>query len=127
VPGAREFLEWAHSRFNLFIITGSAQEDIDVTLHQLQIGDYFKQVCGSPRDKTDWGRELLAKYKISADQTIFVGDAESDYKAATALGTHFILRITELNQHWSGKCSNSIPDLSLLPQKIEEISRKLTE
>jgi HAD superfamily hydrolase (TIGR01549 family) len=126
VPGAREFLEWAHSRFNLFIITGSAQDDIDATIHQLQIGGYFKQICGSPRAKTDWGRELLAHYKINADQTIFVGDAESDFKAATALGTHFILRTTELNQHWSGKCSVTIPDLHQLPQKIEEISRKLT-
>lgn len=125
VPGALEFLQMAHDRHKMYVITGSAQEDIDHTVRQLDLEKYFVQVCGSPRTKIDWGQQLLREHQVSPKEVVFVGDAESDRKAAEALGIHFILRATELNSDWSHACTHVIRDLTELNERINIIDQDL--
>jgi phosphoglycolate phosphatase-like HAD superfamily hydrolase len=121
VPGALQFLKKAQFQYQMFVITGSAQKDIDITLEKLKINSLFLKVCGSPRNKIEWGTKLMLDYQLKPDEILFVGDSESDKEAAKFLKTHFVLRETELNRNWSKTCQYVLPDLRFLLELIETI------
>jgi phosphoglycolate phosphatase-like HAD superfamily hydrolase len=95
VAGAREFLDKYYRQTPLFVISGTPHEEMNRIVEKKGLKRYFKEVCGSPRSKDEWVRELLGRYGFSAPQTVFIGDAMSDYEAADNNGCVFVARIPE--------------------------------
>lgn len=92
VKGAKETLHELANKHNLFIITGTPQKEIEYILSALKIDNLFIEVCGSPKNKIQWSKELINKFNLIPKDTIFIGDATSDYNAALEYNFHFILR-----------------------------------
>lgn len=98
VKGALEFLQNDSHRYRCFIISATPMNEIIEIAKAKKIDMYFQEILGSPQNKITWGKYILNTYQLQASQTLFIGDAMSDYKAAKANGMHFLLRNTDDNR-----------------------------
>lgn len=90
IPGAHEFLEKFHRRTNLYVISGTPQEELRSIVRERGMDHYFRGVFGSPRDKVTIGGEILHEGGYRPSASWFVGDATTDRDAARALGVGFV-------------------------------------
>jgi phosphoglycolate phosphatase-like HAD superfamily hydrolase len=93
VPGARRFLDAAHGRLPLFVVSGTPHGELDRITRRRGMQHYFTAIRGSPPSKVPIIRELLRDHGLSADRVLFVGDSTTDYDAATAEGLCFVGRV----------------------------------
>lgn len=98
VDGAHEFLNKNKENFTMFIITGTPTKESREICKQRGIIKCFKGIYGSPRTKNYWCKYLLAKYKLDKVETIFIGDALTDYNAAIENDLKFFLRESKENE-----------------------------
>ena len=99
VEGVLNYLENNYQRQKFFLITATPQQEIEKILSMLNIKHFFKKVIGSPTEKGEAIKQLLYRYKITPNQTIMIGDAITDYNAATENRVSFILRRTAFNKN----------------------------
>jgi len=97
VDGVLDYLNINHGRQQFFIITATPQHEIEEILSALKLFCLFSEVIGSPVEKNHAIKKLLLRYNIAPNQSIVVGDAVTDYNAATENRVPFILRRTPLN------------------------------
>lgn len=77
----------------MFVVSGSDQEELRRMMAERGLAPFFEGIFGSPTHKTDNLRQLVADVGLSeptGPSMIFLGDAEADYKAASAVGARFI-------------------------------------
>lgn len=122
ISGAEEFLE-EYKNFLLFIASGTPHEELIDIVSYKGIAKYFKGIFGSPVTKRDIIKNIFKKYSLEREQVIFVGDAESDKRAAEDAGIYFVLRITPENSELKTSATYKISDLSQLKAKIGEIEK----
>ncbi len=102
VPGAQELLEFAHKNILCFVASGTPEEELKQIVIQRKLYGYFREVCGTPRTKSQIVTELSSKYNLMPDQCWFIGDANTDHEAAKATGLSFIARNTEvMREYWT--------------------------
>ncbi len=89
-PGALEFLKTFHERVPLVIVTGTPQEAIDKTTALFGLRSFFLEIRGYPPVKSEHLKAVLAGLHLEPPQTLFVGDALQDHKAAMETGIPFI-------------------------------------
>jgi phosphoglycolate phosphatase-like HAD superfamily hydrolase len=101
VPGAQAALEQLADRLLLFVASGTPQGELDMIVEQRGLRRYFREVWGTPAEKPVIVRDLLARYSLTPDQVLFIGDGMSDHKAAMETGLHFLARSTPaLREDW---------------------------
>ncbi len=90
-PGIKNFLEELGKRNKTsFVVSATPQEEIREIVSRKGLKDKFKKVVGSPLSKTKNLTELLKDYSLDAYESVFFGDAKSDYKAAADNDVDFI-------------------------------------
>lgn len=120
VFGALESIKILSKTHQQFIITGTPQNEIELICEKLNITNYFKEICGSPKNKITWGNELLQKHQINPAEVVFIGDATTDYEAAETCNLQFILREHEENEKlFSTKDVIKVKDLNNLAEVIK--------
>jgi HAD superfamily hydrolase (TIGR01549 family) len=97
VEGAREFLESNKSRYLFFIVSGTPQDELESIIQRREMGQYFCEVLGSPKNKETLLEEALFRLKLLPEETVFVGDAETDWNAAKELRMPFLWRRNPLD------------------------------
>ena len=95
VEGVFEFLKDYSQNYNCFIVSATPIDEIREIAEKKNISNYFRGIFGSPKNKIEWGKYILETYKLKADETLFIGDAKSDYIAAKANSMDFLLRNTD--------------------------------
>ncbi len=123
VNGTKTFLEQAYRKHLLFIASGTPQEELDDIVYSRGLVKYFNGIFGTPATKTEIVKKILKEYCLKEDQVVFVGDAESDRKAAGDTRVHFILRITPENHGLLNSGTHRIYDMTQLKDKIKEIGK----
>ena len=108
VPGAWEYLENHSEKKFFFLVTATPQEEIEEIINELQIRKHFRKVTGSPTNKIEAIRIILAEFFIKADCAIMIGDSSSDYQAAFENHLNFALRRTNLNNRLQGLLENNL-------------------
>lgn len=93
VPGLLEFLEVYYRTFNLFIASGTPEDELYTIVKHRGLGKYFQGVFGTPKTKAEIIFDIMNTYSLSPSDIVFVGDANSDKQAAKETGVHFIARI----------------------------------
>jgi HAD superfamily hydrolase (TIGR01549 family) len=97
VDGASEFLDNDSNPYRKWIISGTPDDEMKIIAAKRNIDKHFVGVHGSPRTKTEWTDIIISKYGINPSETVFIGDARSDFEAARNCDLHFILRNTKEN------------------------------
>jgi len=91
MPGAVEFFEAAgHADIPLFILTGTPQDVIEVTVDIFHIRKYFEGILGSPPGKVLHLQEQARAQGIELQAGLFVGDSPKDQEAARIAGIPFV-------------------------------------
>ncbi len=98
VTGVRGFLEKYHKKINCWIITGTPTNEIEIIAKEKNLAHFFKGIHGSPENKIHWTEFLIDKFKLERNETIFLGDATTDKKAAEHSGLLFALRDNDENK-----------------------------
>jgi len=122
VAGSLEFLANHGAKYKMWIITGTPTNEMKLIASKRKITNYFIDIFGSPEDKNTWTKHILANWKINPWETVFIGDATSDYEAAEQNNIHFILRRNTDNKHlfrdFSGIELNDLTNLENLLNNI---------
>jgi len=92
VSGCTDFLERFSEQMNFWIITGTPTKEIEVIVKAREIGNYFNGLHGSPENKKYWTEHLIEKFDLKRNETLFLGDATTDFEAAQYSDLHFALR-----------------------------------
>jgi len=121
VRGAKTFLENYYSKYKFFIASGTPEEELLEIVSFKGIDGFFTGVFGSPLTKTEIVKIILGRDSIKSNTVVFVGDAESDRKAAEDTGVHFVLRVTSENHAGLNSCEYKIGDMIHLQEKIKEL------
>jgi HAD superfamily hydrolase (TIGR01549 family) len=91
IPNAQETLkELLEQSTPAFVVSGTPQEEMEIIIEKRQLSRYFVEVHGSPRKKKDIVLEIQARHGYHLNNCLFLGDAMSDYKAASETGTKFL-------------------------------------
>ena len=90
IPGAENFLKKWHNSVKCFMVSATPDDEIKEIVKRRGIDIYFHEILGSSCSKSDNVKYLRNKYELAPRQCLFFGDAESDYRAATASGVNFI-------------------------------------
>ena len=121
VPGAEDFIKNNHEKYDLFIISATPTNEMRMIVERRCLAKYFKDVFGSPTKKGEWIKKILQENYYPPDQILFLGDALSDYNAATENGIHFIGRISDrkINPFEGLNLKYVLSDLTNLPDIFE--------
>ena len=80
------------------LVTATPQDEIEKILASLKLSHCFKEIFGAPTKKDRAIKEVLERLQCSLDETVMIGDSESDLLAAQANSVLFVLRRTLLNR-----------------------------
>lgn len=123
VRGAREFIESYEGQYLYFINSAIPTQELQEIMRRRNIDFYFRKIYGSPDKKAEVVKKILAN-QFKSEETIYVGDALSDYEAAYLNNVYFVARIHEGNNHlFKDLNCPRIKDLSQLSLVIEGLAR----
>ena len=83
--GMTDLLDWLKSqKVPIGLVTGKGPRSLAVTLEELKLGHYFDAIeTGSPicANKPECLRNILHKFGISPEESVYIGDMPSDITA----------------------------------------------
>ena len=117
IPGAREFLELEQGRYRFFIASGTPQEELERIVRLRDLEKYFTGVFGSPATKPQITRRIFQEFGVLNDESVFIGDAMTDFDAAKECGVGFVgISLIEGNPFPAG--TRILPDLARLSEML---------
>ncbi len=126
ISGVRKVLEKYYQEMNFFIITGTPTDESKLIIKEKKMDNYFISICGSPKKKDVWCKELIAKYNYTPSEILFIGDASSDYNAAKSNKLNFLLRWNQANQEiFKDYQGFSIDDFTQFEEILNQINNSL--
>lgn len=103
----------------LFVASGTPHDELQMIVERRGLHRVFREVHGAPREKPEILRDLLKRLELTPEQMLFIGDGMTDYKAAVAVGCHFLARTTPaLHDDWVQLGVRYEPDLRRLPEVV---------
>jgi len=91
INGAINFLQQMEGLGKeMFVITGTPQDEIEQILDKRDLTKFFLSVKGSPRKKEDSLREILEERSVPAEQSVLFGDSVTDREAAERNSVDFV-------------------------------------
>lgn len=118
VAGAKEFLDKYAGEMSCFVASATPEKEIHDIARRRGMSRYFKEIYGSPMTKDEAVGLILVRNGLSPGETVYVGDALSDYKAAASHQVHFIARIETDDSLFSKVRCPRIRDLTELAAVI---------
>lgn len=115
--------EFKRANIPMAVVTNKPEAPASAILDTLNLGHYFSAIVGgdtTPAKKPDTAPYLAAcaRLGIEPDQTIYVGDSETDGKTAAAVNVPFVL--------FTGGYRNSTIDEIPHWRKIDEFSQLIS-
>ena len=92
VPDVEKVLREKSGKMDFYVISGTPTEEMRLIVEKRGLTSCFKGVFGSPESKSHWCAALLAEPGYRPEETLFIGDAKSDYNAARENKLTFLLR-----------------------------------
>jgi len=90
IPGAQEFLDGAHRRADMHVVSGTPDEELKDIVERRGLARYFVSVHGAPTTKSDAFRAILRGYGYDPERVLAIGDAMTECEAAAMLGIPFL-------------------------------------
>jgi len=93
VDGAKEFLERYYNKLDLYVISGTPQEEMELIIKKRGMKKYFKGVYGTPDTKPVLAKRIMAENKYTPEKVLYIGDCLSDYHDALEVDVSFLGRV----------------------------------
>jgi HAD superfamily hydrolase (TIGR01549 family) len=98
IQGSIDFIKHNVKQYKYWIITGTPTTEMKQITDELNISKYFLGIHGSPEKKKHWVDYLVKEFDLNPKETLFLGDATTDYKAAQSRNLHFALCEADYNK-----------------------------
>jgi phosphoglycolate phosphatase-like HAD superfamily hydrolase len=121
VDGAKEFLDGYSGHYECFVVSGTPEEEIKEIIHRRGMDRYFKNIFGAPKEKQKVVKDILDQYNYLPNDTVYVGDAILDYRAAKINSIHFIARTKDSENLFAGIDCIKVSDLTNLKNILDSI------
>lgn len=115
VPGALEFLQLAQGKIALDVVSGTPQEELSEIISRRGLQGYFRCIVGAPTTKLEAFAAIIDRYALRAEDCAAIGDALTEYEAATALNVSFIGVVPEGDVNQFPLHVPVVKDLTTLP------------
>ncbi len=112
IAGARDFLELCHGKVPLIVASGTPQDELLRIVSARGMANYFTAVRGSPDTKEVIVNGAAKSYGFDPSAALFLGDAMTDFKAASVCGCRFIGIVA------TGSKNTFPPDTTVLPDLV---------
>ena len=90
ISGAFEFILNNNEKYDMFISTATPTDEIIEILNRKNLKKYFKDIKGSPESKIDHVQQIIAANNYLKNETVFIGDSDSDREAASKNNIPFV-------------------------------------
>tara|TARA_Y100001954_G_C15813213_1_gene606192 strand:- start:877 stop:1527 length:651 start_codon:yes stop_codon:yes gene_type:complete len=101
VEGVINFLDKCQKlEKRMWVISGTPQEELREIVRYKKLDHYFLGVFGTPGKKTDWVNQLTKEHDLDRKESLFIGDALTDYEASRNCELLFLLRETNDNLNY---------------------------
>ncbi len=120
VPGVLDVLERWNKKIPIYVASAAPQDELSSIMQLRGIAHYFTKICGYPPAKTQVLRSIIYETGANPQNTLMVGDSQSDLQAAEAVGCLFYGR----GKLFIGGHYPWHEDLSLLNTYLEELDLK---
>jgi phosphoglycolate phosphatase-like HAD superfamily hydrolase len=95
VPGALEFLEDAHHKLPLHVVSGTPQSELELIVGNRGLRRYFHDIVGAPTRKLQAFAAIAREGGHAPGDVLAVGDSITEYMAALELGMPFLGIVAE--------------------------------
>lgn len=120
VPGTEPLLVDQAAQAELFVVSGTPQDEMRRIVTSRGWDRFFSGVYGSPRLKDEIVLTALQEHGLAAEDCLFVGDTFTDRDAAVATGMPFVGRL-------NGVRANPFPPGTTLVNDMSELAGLLAE
>jgi len=93
VKGAKEFLERYYQRIDMYVISGTPEDELKKIVKNRNMKKYFKGVYGSPTRKPEHARRIISEKNYDPEKVLYIGDSLSDMKDAKNADVPFLGRV----------------------------------
>jgi phosphoglycolate phosphatase-like HAD superfamily hydrolase len=93
VPGARELIERVAGELPVYVASATPEDEVRSLVAARGLAPFVHAAYGSPARKADSLRRIVAEAGCEPAQVLFVGDSESDQRAARESGVRFVGRV----------------------------------
>jgi len=124
MAGAFEFISNNYKKYDMFISTATPTDEIIEILNRKKLTKFFKGIKGSPESKVDHVRQIISENNYLNNETVFIGDSDSDQEAANKNGIPFIV-VTNGNSLLNEKYR--IKNLLSLRDTIDLIDKQISK
>lgn len=93
VLGAENFFKKYAGRVALFVVSGTPQPELRRIVGRRGLRPFFRDVYGSPPGKGELILRVLRTFRFKPSETLFVGDALTDWRAAALCRVPFVARV----------------------------------
>lgn len=93
VKGAKVFLERYYKKIDLYVISGTPQEELHLIVNKRGMNKYFKGIFGSPITKPKHITRIISENNYDQEKVLYVGDSLSDYHDSQTAQVKFLGRI----------------------------------
>ena len=83
------FIKGNYKKYNLHIVSGSDEEELQYLCNELGIATYFHSIHGSPTAKSMLVKKILLDNNYDINETILIGDSINDLDASIDNGIKF--------------------------------------
>jgi len=97
VLGALWFLKKYQNQCKFWIVSATPMDEINEIAYRRGISEYFIKIYGAPESKSSIAKNIINENQLINSETVFFGDALSDYNAANNNNIDFVLRTTDDN------------------------------
>lgn len=99
IPQALTFARAFDGPRRVLVVSGSDQTELRDVFSRHGLTDQFADVLGSPKTKPEHFASTLKALNLSGAQALMIGDGQTDFESAKALGVPFIF--LKPHSHWS--------------------------
>ena len=119
IPGVKEALGFSALRKKNVLVTATPEKDIHTILLKINLLNFFIEIYGSEVDKEIVINKFISDNKYKKKDYLFIGDSESDVKAALKNNIPFLLKVNKENIFLAEKYSLPTVENFLLNQEID--------
>ena len=112
VKGAKEFLEKYFKKIDMYVISGTPEDELKKIVKSRKMEKYFKGVYGSPITKPEHINKIIDENNYQNSKVLYIGDSYSDYKAAKTADIPFLGRTIKNTKSYFPNKINTIKDFN---------------
>ena len=92
VPGAFEFLTEYLGKIDMFVASGTPDDEMKEIVQRRGMAHFFVSVNGTPATKSEIINRICIEHRFERKAVLMVGDALTDYDGAQSSGVRFVGR-----------------------------------